>query len=115
MKRKDKQPKDKQPKEPSLIRKIIDIQYEQARRRKALRVLQKQCWSVDFLSTLLLKSAKMLGSSLELTVISPNGEGLKITAKDLQLDDGRVDDTDIFNHLDDEAAVNAFIREHSTR
>lgn len=105
----------KQPKEPGLIRKIISIEYEQARRRKALRLLQKQCWSVDFLSTLLLKAAKMLGSPLELTVISPNGEGLKITAKDLQLDDGRVDDTDIFNHLDDEAAVNAYIREHSTR
>lgn len=105
----------KQPKEPSLLRKIICIEYEQARRRKALRLLQKQCWSVDFLSTLLLKSAKMLGSPLELTVISPNGEGLKITAKDLQLDDGRVDDMDIFNHLDDQAVVNAFIREHSTR
>ena len=107
--------KNRLPKEPSLLRKIIDIQYEQARRRKALRLLQKQNWSVDFLSTLLLKSAKMLGSPLELTVISPNNEVLKITAKDLHQDDGRIDDTDIFNHLDDEAAVNAFIREHSTR
>lgn len=102
-------------KEPSLFRKIIDIQWEQARRRKALRILQKQYWSVDFLSTLLLKSAKMLGTSLELTVVSPNGEVLKITAKDLKQDDGRIDDTDIFNHLDDQAAVNDFIYRHSKR
>lgn len=102
-------------KEPSLFRKIIDIQWEQARRRKALRLLQKQVWSVDFLSTLLLKSAKMLGTSLELTVVSPNGSAMKITAKDLKQDDGRIDDTDIFNHLDDQAAVNDFIYKHSKR
>ena len=102
-------------KEPSLFRKIVEIQWEQARRRKALRLLQKQVWSVDFLSTLLLKSAKMLGTSLELTVISPNNEVLKITAKDLKQDDGRIDDTDIFNHLDDQTAVNDFIYRHSKR
>lgn len=104
-----------QPKEPSLIRKIIDIQYEQARRRKALRILQKQHWSVDFLSTLLLKSAKMLGTSLQLTIISPDDVKLVITAKDLKTDDGRIDDMDIFNHLDDQAAVNDFIYRHSKR
>lgn len=102
-------------KEPSLFRQIIAIHYEQARRRKALRVLERQHWSVDFLSTLLLKSAKMLGTSLELSIISPDGVTLKITAKDLKTDDGRIDDTDIFNHLDDNTAVNDFIAKHSTR
>lgn len=102
-------------KEPSLLRKIIDIQWEQARRRKALRLLQKQVWSVDFISTLLLKSAKMLGTSLELTVVSPNGSAMKITAKDLQQDDGRIDDTDVFNHLDDAAYINDFVYKHSKR
>ena len=106
--------KDKVPKEPSLLRQIIAIHYEQARRAKALRLLQKQSWSVDFLSTLLLKSAKMLGSSLELTVRSPEGISIKVTAKDMQ-DDGRIDDTDIFNHLDDQAAVNDFIYKHRTK
>jgi hypothetical protein len=106
--------KDKVPKEPSLLRQIIAIHYEQARRAKALRILKKQTWSIDFLSTLLLKSAKMLGSPLELTVISPEGIACKITAKDMQ-DDGKLDDTDIFNHLDDQAAVNSFISRHSTR
>lgn len=104
----------KTPKEPSLLRQIIAIHYEQARRAKALRLLQKQSWSVDFLSTLLLKSAKMLGSPLELTVCSPEGITVKITAKDMQ-DDGRIDDTDIFNHLDDQAAVNNFIYKHRTK
>lgn len=102
-------------KEPSLFRQIIAIHYEQTRRRKALRLLEKQHWSVDFLSTLLLKSAKMLGTSLELTIVSPDNVRMIITAKDLKTDDGRIDDTDIFNHLDDETAVNDFITKHSTR
>lgn len=99
-------------KEPSLLRKVIEIHYEQARRRKALRILQKQSWSIDFLSTLLLKSARMLGSPLELTIVSPENIACKITAKDLTTDDGKIDDTDIFNHLDDQAAVNDFIYRH---
>jgi len=102
-------------KEPSLFRQIIAIHYEQAKRRKALRLLEKQHWSVDFLSTLLLKSAKMLGTPLELTIVSPDDVKLVITAKDLKTDDGRIDDMDIFNHLDDNAAVNDFIARHSTR
>ena len=107
--------KSKESKEPSLLRQLIAIHYEQAKRRKALRILEKQHWSVDFLSTLLLKSARMLGTSLELTIKSPDDVVLKITAKDLKTDDGRIDDTDIFNHLDDAAAVNDFITKHSTR
>lgn len=105
----------KKDKEPSLFRQIIAIHYEQARRRKALRILEKQHWSVDFLSTLLLKSARMLGTSLELSIMSPDGVVMKITAKDLKTDDGRIDDSDIFNHLDDASAVNDFIAKHSTR
>lgn len=102
-------------KEPSLFRQIIAIHYEQAKRRKALRLLERQHWSVDFLSTLLLKSARMLGTPLELSIMSPDGVVMKITAKDLNTDDGRIDDTDIFNHLDDASAVNDFIAKHSTR
>ena len=56
----------------------------------------------------------MLGSPLELTVISPEGIACKITAKDMQ-DNGKIDDTDIFNHLDDQAAVNDFIYKHRTK
>jgi hypothetical protein len=105
----------KENKEPSLFRQIIAIHYEQAKRHRALRILEKQHWSVDFLSTLLLKSAKMLGTSLQLTIVSPDNVKLVITAKDLKTDDGRIDDSDIFNHLDDESAVNDFIAKHSTR
>ena len=45
--------KEKKPKEPSLLRQIIAIHYEQTRRAKALRILKKQTWSIEFLSTLL--------------------------------------------------------------
>ena len=106
--------KEKKPKEPSLLRQISSIHYEQTSRAKALRILKKQTWSIEFLSTLLLKSARMLGSPLELTVISPEGIACKITAKDMQ-DNGKIDDTDIFNHLDDQAAVNDFIYKHRTK
>lgn len=100
-------------KEPSLLRQIISIHYEQARRRKALRLLQKQTWSVDFLSTLLLKSAKLNNSPLELTVISPDNAKLVVRVIDYKKDDGRTDDMDIFNHLDDAAAIDRFVAEHS--
>ena len=102
-------------KQPSLFRQIIAIHYEQAKRRKALRLLERQHWSVDFLSTLLLKAAKMMNTSLELTIVSPDNVKLVITAKDLKTDDNRIDDTDIFNHLDDQAAINDFVTKHSTR
>ena len=48
----------KREKEPSLLRKLIEIHYEQAKRRKALRLLEKQSWSIDFLSMLLVKAGK---------------------------------------------------------
>ena len=100
--------------EPSLFRQIIAIQYEQAKRRKALRILNKQTWSVEFLEYLVQKAARTLNREVTFTVTSPAGHKLDIKA--VRNWTSKLDDSDdIFNHLDDQAAVEAFIRENSRR
>lgn len=100
-------------KEPSLLRQIIAIHYEQAKRRKALRILNKQEWSVEFLEALVIHAAKDLRQNIVITVTSPAGHKLEIKSVE---GTNRFDASDdIFNHLDDDAAVNKFIREHSKR
>lgn len=108
----------KQDKEPSLLRKLIEIHYEQAKRRKALRLLEKQSWSIDFLSMLLVKAGKSLGSGVQLEITDKNGVKLRLTYdKALKADANQQmsADTDIFNKLDDSAAVEDFIMRHSVR
>ena len=53
----------KKDKEPSLFRKIIEIHFEQARRQKVIRQLQKQSWSFDFLALLLVKASQVSGQN----------------------------------------------------
>lgn len=100
-------------KEPSLLRQIIAIHYEQAKRRKALRILNKQEWSVEFLEALVTHAAKDLRQNIVITVTSPAGHKLEI--KSVEGTNKFDTSDDIFNHLDDDAAVNKFIREHSKR
>lgn len=94
-----------------LLKSIVEIHREQVKARKALELLKKQEWSVDFLTALIVKAAKANGSPLELTVTSPNGIQLKVNSYN-QVKDNLRDDDDIFMHLDDEAAINDFIRRH---
>jgi hypothetical protein len=104
----------KKNKEPGLFRKFISIKYEQAKRRKALRILNKQEWSIEFMEYLCEHAAKVLNKDIEIEIESPAGHKLRVKsvanhAVNLMADD------DIFNRLDDEAAVAEFIREHSRR
>lgn len=104
------------PREPSLFRKLIDIYFEQCRRRKVLRLLQKQGWSFDFLAVLLVRASEIAGKGLSLTVTNREGVSFTLTydaAKASQAV-GTLDDS-IFNHLDDEVAVSEFIRLHSRK
>lgn len=101
-------------KEPSLLRQIIAIHYEQSKRRKALRILAKQEWSIDFLTLLLRKAADMKKDNLEMEITSKGGHKFIIRSVNAQVD-SYTDDNDIFNHLDDEAAIAAFIRDHAPR
>jgi len=101
-------------KEPGLLRQIIAIHYEQAKRRKALRILSKQVWSVEFFEYLIKKAAKDLHQNIEIEIESPAGHKMRMKAVTGEESQFSADD-DIFNHLDDVAAVNAFIRANSTR
>lgn len=99
--------------EVSVLKQLIAIHYEQAKRRKALRILEKQSWSVDFLTMLLTKAAKASSTPLTLVVENTDGQKFMLTA-DGSNKQNEPDD-DIFNHLDNEAAVQAFINQHSRR
>jgi len=101
-------------KEPGLLRQIIEIHYEQAKRRKALRILSKQVWSVEFFEYLIKKAAKTLHQNIQIELESPAGHKMRMTAVYGEESSLSADD-DIFNHLDDAAAVNNFIRMNSTR
>ena len=106
--------KNKQPKEPSLLSKLIAIYYEQAKRRKALRILTKQTWSLDFLSVLLARAAKMSGNNVIMQITNRDGVTLTITYDKAKKTVENLDDS-IFNHLDDDIAVQHFIQKNSTR
>lgn len=108
--------KPKVQKEPSLLRKIIEIYFEQAKRQKAIRLLQKQSWSFDFLALLLVKASQVSGQNLSLTITDRNGVSYTLAYDKAKEADSvkNLDDT-IFNHLDDNAAVADFIIKHSRR
>lgn len=114
MKKKTK--KIKPVKEPSLFRKLMDIYFEQAKRRKALRILQKQSWSFDFLALLLVKASKMAGQGLSLMITDKDGRSYTLSYDNaINADAVQALDDSIFDHLDDEAAVSSFITKHSVR
>ena len=106
----------KKEKEPSLFRKLVEIHYEQAQRRKALRTLEKQAWSLDFLSLMLVRASKLAGTGLSLEITDKNGVKLNLNYdKAAASDYNDYFDDNIFNKLDDDAAVNKFITQHNTR
>lgn len=92
-----------------MIKKIIDIYYERAKTRKALRLLNKQLWSVEFLTTLLSKAAKINGKHLEMEIVSKDGVRLIVRTTDALVE--KADDDNIFNHLDDDVRINQFMNE----
>lgn len=99
-------------KEPSFLKQIVAIHYEQAKRRKALRLLAKQEWTLEFLTEVLVHSAKVLNRDVIIELETKQGHKMKLSSVAGRSDKLKVDN-DIFNHLDDEAAVQRFIREHS--
>ena len=101
-------------KEPSLLRKVIEIHWEQAKRRKALRQLAKTEWTWEFLESVITHAAILLKKDIEVEVTSPQGHKLKISSVKNR-NTGLNTDSDIFNHLDDEAAVQRFIADHAPR
>lgn len=101
-------------KEPGLIRQIIAIHYEQAKRRKALRYLAKAEWSLEFLTEVLVHSAKVLKQDIEIELETKHGHKMRLSSVK-GANEKLMADNDIFNHLDDEAAIQNFIRAHNRR
>ena len=101
-------------KEPGLLRQIAAIHYEQAKRRKALRTLAKTEWTWEFLESVITHAADMQKKDIEITIERNNGDKIKISSVKNRNTNLR-EDYDIFNHLDDQTAVDRFIRENARR
>ena len=101
-------------KEPGLLRQIIAIHYEQAKRRKALRTLAKTEWTWEFLESVVTHAADMQKKDVEIVIECKNGNKINISSVKNR-NTNLKEDFDIFNHLDDQAAVDRFIREHAKK
>jgi len=105
--------KAKVPKQPSFIRQAWDLFIERYKTRKALRMLSKQEWSIDFLTAMLLRAANLAHQPLEMTITN-NNTHIKISTVDGPTTAAYRDDS-IFNHLDDELKVKQFIESVNKR
>ena len=101
-------------KEPGLLRQIIAIHYEQAKRRKALRTLAKAEWTWEFLESVITHAADIQKKDIEIVIERKNGDRIIISSVKNR-NTNLKEDFDIFNHLDDQAAVDRFIRENARR
>lgn len=101
-------------KEPGLLRQIITIHYEQAKRRRALRTLARTEWTWEFLESVVTHAADMQKKDIEITIECKNGNKISISSVKSR-NTSLKEDFDIFNHLDDQAAVDRFIREHAKK
>ena len=101
-------------KEPGLLRQIVAIHYEQAKRRKALRTLAKTEWTWEFLESVVTHAADVQKKDIEIVIECKNGNKISISSVKSR-NTSLKEDYDIFNHLDDQAAVDRFIREHAKK
>ena len=98
-------------KEKSLLRKFIEVAWEQGQRRKAMQLLKKQEWSIDFLTSLLVRASRIRSQDLQLTITAPSGESLTILSQNPRPSSASLDfSDDIFNHLDEPDVVDEYIR-----
>jgi hypothetical protein len=82
---------------------------ERNRVHRAMRLLSKQEWSVEFLTALIIRASRVSRQSLEMEIISPAGQRIIVRSTDVS--PSRLRDDNIFDHLDDDAKIQAFMRE----
>lgn len=82
---------------------------ERNRVHKAMRLLSQQEWSIEFLTALVIRAARISRQSMELEIVSPLGQRIIVRSTDRP--PATLQDDDIFNHLDDEVKIQAFMRE----
>lgn len=90
-----------------IISEVWSVWVEQCKTRKALRILNKQEWSLEFLTTLIITAARKSGKEYEMTIVSPNGAHIVIST--INKEPKKQIDDSIFNHLDDDIKVRQFI------
>lgn len=83
---------------------------ERQKVHKAMRILSTQEWSLEFLTALLVRAANIAGKPLEMQIVSPNGVRYIVRSQGAEVPQALQDD-DIFNHLDDENRIKAFMEQ----
>jgi hypothetical protein len=96
------------PEKDNFLKQLWDLIVERRRTRKALRLLAKQEWSVEFLEALLVRASRTAGKPLQMEVVSPQGVRLVVTTLE-EKRGGTLKSENIFDRLDDAVAVNQFI------
>ena len=89
------------------IKQAWALSIERSNTRKALRTLNKQQWSVEFLTAMLVRASNVVKQPLEMTIIGPGGVAIRINTID-NIETPYRDDN-IFNHLDDEVRMRQFM------
>jgi hypothetical protein len=91
----------------SFVKELWLLWKERQLTRRALRILNEQEWSVEFLTSLLVRAAAIRKQPLEMTIMGPRGTAIKVNTLD---DTGQaIADDDIFNHLDDELKIKQYM------
>jgi hypothetical protein len=93
------------------IKELWALQIERSKVHKAMRLLSKQEWSVEFLTALLVRASKLQRQQLEMELVSANGH--KIIIRSTDGSPQTLPDEDIFNHLDDDVKIRSFINRMS--
>ena len=89
------------------LRELWAVLVERCKVHRALRILNKQEWSIEFLQAMLIRSAKTLRTPLEMTINGPNGYSYTVRVKPDQ--EVKYKDENIFDNLDNEAAIRQFM------
>jgi len=90
------------------LKDLWEVMVERNRVHKALRLLSKQEWSIEFLTALLVRAANITNQPLEIVIVGPNGTQYIVRTADQHIPTALRDD-DIFNHLDDDAKIRAYM------
>lgn len=98
-------------KEPSLLRKVIQVYWERHKEKQAERIIERQVWSLEYLARAIDLAASMGDRGIVLTIKDKDGRCISIESKDVM----RASDGGILDRIDDDVAVRDFISRHSVR
>lgn len=100
----------------SLLRKIVDVYWNQVQVARAKRILIKQTWSIEFISQVLATAARINGNyDMQVTVTNKDGISITLTASACKRALADDNSGSILDQLDNDAAVAQFIRQNSRR